>query len=40
MDLYGDEAYGMEDFGGVGAYGLDLADENLDPEVLAQNSSK
>ena len=49
-DLYGDE-YGGEDdfFGGFGgddgfneldAYGIDLADENLDPDSLAQNSSK
>ena len=50
-DLYGDEYGGEDDIFGMGfgdgddfneinAYGIDLADENLDPDSLAQNSSK
>lgn len=38
MDMYGD--YGLEEFGDINMYGVDLKDENLDTDKLAQNSTK
>jgi hypothetical protein len=39
-DMYGDEYGDMDGFGAFATYGMDLNDENLDPEALAHSSSQ
>jgi len=39
-DMYGDEYGDMDGFGAFATYGVDMNDENLDPEALAHSSSQ
>lgn len=39
-DMYGDEYGDMDGYGAFATYGMDLNDENLDPEALAHSSSQ